>query len=162
MILWHFYQSEATSCVSSVNRQHCHVGPIFFSTSCPTCLTSSLSCTICSSERHIHSSENTSFIFTHSRNHGLQKMQCKNRPWDLFIHLHIVRQNIACFCKAVQVTRHNLFHQLNHNKVLNKKYNIFFKNQYNILLGNFLSVSACDFYKVAPQTICTKISWHKF
>lgn len=56
------------------------------------------------------------------------------------------------FFKAVQVTRHNLFHQLNHDKVLNKKYNIFFKNQSNILLGNFLSVSAGHFYKVAPQS----------
>lgn len=77
----------------------------------------------------------------------------KNRPWDLLNHLHIVRRNIACFCKAVQVTRHNLFHQLNHNKVLNKNIIYFFlKTNTTVLFGNFLSVSERDFHKVAPQT----------
>lgn len=108
--------------------------------------------TICYSDDPIHSLQKLQ-SYNERCKVQKQKMRCKNRPWDLLIHLHIVRRNSACVCKAVQATRHTLFHQLNHNKVLNKKYNIyFFKNQYNILLGNFLSMCARDFYKVAPQT----------
>lgn len=137
------YQSEAT-CWLSVNKQHCHVGPFFFSsTDFPTCLIS-FSLTVIDGIKY-----------------GLQKMQCKNRPWDLLIPLHIVRRNIACFCKAVQVTRHNLFHQLNHNKVLNKKYNIYFFKPIQHIIGKLpqcvclwlLQSGTTDF------TICTKISW---
>lgn len=54
-------------------------------------------------------------------------LQCKNRPWDLLIHLHIVRQNMPVFVRQYRLQRHNLFHQLNHDKVLKKKYNIFSK-----------------------------------
>lgn len=129
--------------IRSANKQHCHVGAD------PTSPYDVLikMCEPCMTQKPV--------VMIDSINYHLQRLQCKNRPWALFILFHIVRRNIACFCKAVKVTRHNLVHQLNHNKVLNKKYNIFFKNQYNILLGNFLSVSACC---TTDIIICTKIS----
>lgn len=81
--------------------------------------------TICYSDNPIHSLQ---ILQSYNERCKVQKqkMRCKNRPRDLLIHLHIVRQNSACVCKAVQATRHTLFRQLNHNKVLNKKYNIYF------------------------------------
>lgn len=98
----------------------------------------------------IGSSESSPLILVFVENIVCRKCDVKI-DLDLLVHLHIVRRNMACFCKAVQVTRHNLFHHLNHDKVLNKKYNIYFLKT-NMLLGNFLSVPAYDFYKVAPQS----------
>lgn len=124
MILWHFIslrQHVGYQWTSSTAT----LDPFFFSsTDFPTCLIS-FSLTVIDGIKY-----------------GLQKMQCKNRPWDLLIPLHIVRRNIACFCKAVQVTRHNLFHQLNHNKVLNKKYNIYFFKPIQHIIGKL------------PQRVC--------
>lgn len=55
---------------------------------------------------------------------------------------------LPVFARQYRLQRHNLFHQLNQNKVLNKKYTIFSKTSIIYYWGSF---SSClpdhDFYK---------------
>lgn len=62
-------------------------------------------------------------------------LQCKNRPWDLLIHLHIVRKNIACFCKAVQVTKAQFIPSVKPRQSTKEKNIIYFQKPIQYIIG---------------------------
>lgn len=125
------YQSEITCCISSSNNQHCHVGGYPPSPLPPKLYNISdffiKIYDLLFREMYFLSQNSCLLKARYYKIWSAKKIQYKNRPWDLLIHLLIVRQTLHVFVRQYRLQRHILFHQSNHNNILNKKYNIFSK-----------------------------------